>query len=90
MPHRDVRAAIGERVTGMRKISRTTWRAGAVGLVFSGLIAGVFHNAADAAAGHGQAGHGAVSSHAGNGGILIPAKPPAATSGSSQVTSGSS
>jgi hypothetical protein len=90
MPQRDVRAAVGERVTGMRKISRTTWRAGAVGLVLSGLIAGVFHNAASAAAQHGQSGRGAVSSHAGQGGILIPAKPPASSSGSSQVTSGSS
>jgi hypothetical protein len=46
MPKRDVRVAVGERNTGMSKISRTTWRAGAVGLVFSGLLAGVLHNTA--------------------------------------------
>lgn len=102
MPHRDVRAAVGERVTGMRKISRTTWRAGAVGLVFSGLIAGVFHNAASSAADHGQSGRAGVSSHtgpgsnstgngqSGQGGITIPAQPPGPSSGSGQVTSGSS
>jgi hypothetical protein len=44
MPQRDLRVAVGERNSGMSKISRTTWRAGAIGLVFSGLIAGVLHN----------------------------------------------
>ncbi len=43
-PHGSVNAAVGERDTGVRKISRVTWRAGAVGLVFSGLLAGVLHN----------------------------------------------
>jgi hypothetical protein len=44
MPQRDLRVAVGERNSGMSKIGRTTWRAGAVGLVFSGLLAGVLHN----------------------------------------------
>jgi hypothetical protein len=60
----DVQVAVDERDTGVRKIGRTTWRAGAVGLVMSGLLVGVFHNAAIQTAGRGS---GAVSGHATSG-----------------------
>jgi hypothetical protein len=97
-----VRVAVGEREAGFRKISRTTWRAGAVGLVLSGLIAGVFHSTADVTSDSGRSGSGAATGHAGRGAagtgggqsggssIVIPAQPPAPASGSGQVTSGAS
>ncbi len=99
MGRHDVQVAVDERDTGVRKISRTTWRAGAVGLVMSGLLVGVFHNAASEATDHGS---GAVSGHttrgagntgsgqSGGGTIVIPNQPPAPASGSGQVTSGAS
>lgn len=102
MPQRDMRAALGERATGMRTISRTTWRAGAVALVFSALIAGVFASTASSSANHGPSGQVPVSSPAGQepnsaddgqsgqGSVLSPAQPPGSSSGSGQVTSGGS
>jgi hypothetical protein len=82
-----VTAAVGERNTGVRKIGRLTWQAGAVGLVFSGLLAGVLHNATVSAT-HPPASTGTQSGQ--GGGTLIPAQPPASSTGSGQVTSGAS
>jgi hypothetical protein len=82
-------AAINARDDGLRKISRLTWRVGAAGVVCSALIAAAF-------------GHGVTSTHpatrpgttrpgqGGQGGILIPAQPPAAAAGAGQVNSGAS
>lgn len=80
-----VNVAVGERDTGVRKISRLTWQAGAVGLVFSGLLAGVLHNTTVSTA------HRSTSStQSGQGGVLIPSQPPAPSAGPGQVTSGAS
>jgi hypothetical protein len=79
----DVRFAMAARDDGMRKISRFTWRAGAVGVVCSALIAAAF-------------GHSIAAHHQGNGGqpgqgtIIVPAEPPAPAQGAGQVTSGAS
>ncbi len=92
-PLGSVTAAAGERDTGVRKISRITWRAGAVGLVFSGLLAGVLHNTTVSESHRsGSAGpqSGSTGTQSGQGGVLIPAQPPAPASGSGQVTSGAS
>jgi hypothetical protein len=77
-------AAVDERNTGFRKIGRITWRAGAVGLVFSGLLAGVLHNSSVSEAHR----SGSAGPQSGQGGVLIPGQPPAPASGSGQVTSG--
>lgn len=79
----DMRFAMAARDDGMRKISRLTWRAGAVGVVCSALIAAAF-------------GHSIAAHHQGNGGqpgqgtIIVPAEPPAPAQGAGQVTSGAS
>jgi hypothetical protein len=78
-----MRFAMAARDDGLRKISRLTWRAGAVGVVCSALIAAAF-------------GHSAAARHQGNGGqpgqgtIIVPAEPPAPAQGAGQVTSGAS
>jgi hypothetical protein len=86
MPQRDLRVAVGERNTGMSKIGRTTWRAGAVGLVLSGLLAGVLHNTVIRSA-HSSRSAGSTS---GQSQVTGPASPPGSSSGSSQVISGGS
>jgi hypothetical protein len=85
--------AVGERNTGIRKIGRVTWQAGAVGLVFSGLLAGVLHNTSVSEtrrSGPASTQSGSTGTQSGQGGVLIPAQPPAPASGSGQVTSGAS
>jgi hypothetical protein len=84
MRRTDVRVAMAARDHGVRKISRLTWRAGAVGAAGSALIAIAFgHNVAA----HQQPGHG---SRPGQSTIIIPGQPPAPAQGSGQVTSGAS
>ena len=80
----DTALAAAARDAGIRRISKLTWRAGAVGVACSALIAVAFgHHAAaqQAKAGNGNAGHPA---------IVIPAPPPAPAQGAGQVTSGAS
>jgi hypothetical protein len=74
----DVRSAMAQRDGGMRKISKYTWWAGAVGLACSALVAVAFGQ---------HPGSKTVSTH---GTILIPAQPPAPAQGAGQVTSGAS
>jgi hypothetical protein len=80
----DVRFAMAARDDGVRKISRFTWRAGAVGAVCSALIAIAF--------GHNVAAHQHQSNtgQPGQGTIIVPAQPPAPAQGAGQVTSGAS
>ena len=80
MPEHDARAAARDRDSGLRKISRLTWRAGAAGAVFSAVIGIALTH-------HGEA---AASTHAQPGSIQIPAQPPQSSSGGGQVTSGAS
>jgi hypothetical protein len=78
----DLRSAVTRRDDGVRRIRRLTWRAGAVGLICSALIAVAFGHHADAqAARPGQ--------HQ-QGGIVVPNQPPAPVKGAGQVTSGAS
>jgi hypothetical protein len=80
----DVRFAMAARDDGVRKVSRFTWRAGAVAAVCSALIAVAFgHNVAA----HHQQGNGGQQ---GQSTIVIPAQPPAPAQGAGQVTSGAS
>ena len=95
----DVRFAAAARDDGIHKISKFTWRAGAAGVVCSGLIAVAFgHHVAAAAPGTGgstrsqqsTAGNNGSGSSQGSGGIVVPAQPPAPSQGGGQVTSGAS
>jgi hypothetical protein len=79
------RSAAAARDAGIRRISRFTWRAGAVGVVCSALIAVAFGH--HAAAQQPRTGNGGNS---GQGTIVIPAQPPAPAPGAGQVTSGAS
>jgi hypothetical protein len=78
----DVRFAIAARDDGMRKISRFTWRAGAVGAVCSALIAVAF--------GHNVAAHQHARGSQPSQGIIVPAQPPGPAQGAGQVVSGAS
>jgi hypothetical protein len=80
MPGNDMRGAAARRDDGIRKISRLTWRAGAAGVICSGLIAIALGH-------HPQA---AAARPAGQGTILVPNQPPAPARGAGQVTSGAS
>jgi hypothetical protein len=75
-------AAINARDDGLRKVSRLTWQIGAAGVVCSALIAAAF--------GHGVTATHPATSQPGQGGIVIPAQPPAAAGGAGQVNSGAS
>ena len=99
----DVRFAAAARDDGLRKVSKYTWRAGAAGVVCSALLAVAFgHHVATqqpTAAHSGTAGSstsaggssgGSNSGSQGQGGIVVPAQPPAPASGGGQVTSGAS
>jgi hypothetical protein len=76
--------AAAARDAGIRRISKFTWRAGAVGVVCSALIAAALGH--HAAAQQPRTGNG----NAGPGTIVIPAQPPAPAQGAGQVTSGAS
>jgi hypothetical protein len=72
--------AAASRDHGLRRVSRLTWRAGAVAAVSSALIAAAF-------------GHGVRHSQPARSGtspIVIPAHPPKLSHGAGQVTSGAS
>jgi hypothetical protein len=76
----DVAYAVAARDDGLRKVTRLTWRAGAVGIVCSALIAVAFgHNVSRTAPRPPAPGT-----------IVIPAQPPAPAQGAGQVTSGAS
>jgi hypothetical protein len=77
--HYDPRFAVGERDSGVRKVSRVTWRAGLVGVAVSGLFAAALAHPAD---GSSQPRHSEQ--------IVIPGQPPQPATGGSQVTSGAS
>ena len=81
----DVRFAAAARDDGIRKISKYTWRAGAIGVVCSALIAAAFGHHA----GTRQPSTG-TSPGQGQGTIVVPAQPPAPAHGAGQVTSGAS
>ena len=78
------RSAAAARDAGIRRISRFTWRAGAVGVVCSALIAVAFGHHATAQ--QPKTGNG----NPGPGTIVIPAQPPAPAQGAGQVASGAS
>ena len=80
----DAAFAAAARDAGIRRISKFTWRAGAVGVVCSALIAVAFGHHATAQ--QPKTGNG----NAGSGTIVIPAQPPAPAQGARQVTSGAS
>jgi len=80
----DTALGVAARDPGIRRISKFTWRAGAVGVACSTLIAVTFGY--HAAAQQPKAGNG----DAGQGTIVIPAQPPAPAQGAGQVTSGAS
>jgi hypothetical protein len=83
MTEHDARAAARDRDSGLRTISRSTWRAGAAGIAFTAVIGVAFTHHADASATPARQ-HRQPSS------IVIPAQPPQPSTGSGQVTSGAS
>lgn len=78
----DLRSATARRDDGVRKITRLTWRAGAVGVACSAAIAVAFGHHAHAGTAQPQ--------HHQQGTILVPNQPPAPGTGAGQVTSGAS
>jgi hypothetical protein len=78
-----VSSAIAKRDQGVKRISRLTWRATAVSLACSGIIAFAFGRHTDDQAARQPAGQ--------HGSIVVPNQPPApAAGGAPQVTSGAS
>lgn len=75
------RAAAARRDAGLRRVSRLTWRAGAAGVACSAIIAIALGHHAQASSG--------TAPRSGQGGIVVPAQPPA-PAGGYQVTSGGS
>jgi hypothetical protein len=77
----DVEYAMAARDDGVRKVTRFTWRAGAIGIICSALIAVAFgHNVR----------HTAPVRPPAPGTIVIPAQPPTPAQGAGQVISGAS
>lgn len=105
MPEYDARAA-RDRDSGLRKVSRVTWRAGAAGVAFAAVIGVALTHHADAAITERQQQQPQQQRqrpqqprprqrhqhqrHRQPGSILIPAQPPRQSSGNGQVTSGAS
>jgi hypothetical protein len=77
----DTRFAVGERDSGVRKVSRLTWRTGLIGAAAAALLGVVFAH---------PAGASRLQTHNQPGGIIIPGQPPQPSSGGGQVTSGAS
>jgi hypothetical protein len=73
------RLAVGERDSGVRKISRITWRAGLTGVALSALFVVAFGHRSDVTPQHHQPDQ-----------IITPGQPPQPASGGGQVTSGGS
>ncbi len=89
MPKYDPRFAAIERDSGIRKVSRLTWRAGLTGVACSALIGvAISHPAASASSGNGQQ-HSQPPQQQ-QGGIVVPPQPPQPSDGGGQVTSGAS
>ncbi len=81
MAQYDTRFAVGERDSGVRKVSRLTWRAGLIGAAAAAIFGVVLAHPANASR---------QQTHDQQGGIIIPGQPPQPTSGGGQVTSGGS
>lgn len=82
-PQYDPRLAATERDSGIRKVSRLTWRAGLAGVGCSAFIGLAFGH-------HQRAGSVVHPQQHRPGGIVIPGQPPQPASGSGQVSSGAS
>ncbi len=81
MAQYDTRFAVGERDSGVRKVSRLTWRVGLVGAAAAGLVGLVLAHPASASR---------QQAHEQPGVIIIPGQPPQPSTGGGQVTSGAS
>ena len=98
MPEYDARAAARHRDSGLRKVSRVTWRAGAAGVAFTAVIGVSLTHHGDALASTQQQGSQQAQQQPGQqrpaqqppGSIQGPAQPPQQSTGSGQVTSGAS
>jgi hypothetical protein len=77
----DTRFAVVERDSGVRKVSRLTWRAGLIGTAAAALFGVVLAHPANASR---------QQAHNHPGGIIVPGQPPQPSSGGGQVTSGAS
>jgi hypothetical protein len=77
----DTRFAVGERDSGVRKVSRLTWRAGLIGAAVAAVFGVVLAHPASASR---------QQTHNQQSGITIPGQPPQPSSGGGQVTSGAS
>jgi hypothetical protein len=78
----DTRFAVSERDSGVRKVSRLTWRAGLIGAAVAAVFGVVLAHPANASR---------LQTHNNEpGGIVIPGQPPQPSSGGGQVTSGAS
>ena len=90
VPKTDMRFAAIERDSGIRKVSRLTWRAGLTGVACSALIGvAISHPAAGPSSGSGQHSPPPPQQQQ-QGGIVVPAQPPQPSGGGGQVTSGAS
>jgi hypothetical protein len=81
VPQYDTRFAVSERDSGVRKVSRLTWRAGFAGAAAAAVLGVVLAHPASASR---------QQTHNQPGGIVIPGQPPKPSSGGGQVTSGAS
>jgi hypothetical protein len=96
VPRYDRRFAAIERDSGIRKVSRLTWRAGLTGVACSALIGvAISHSAAGATGSSGRHSqppppHQQQQGQQQQGGIVVPAQPPQPSAGAGQVTSGAS
>lgn len=91
VPKYDPRFAAIERDSGIRKVSRLTWRAGLTGVACSALIGvAISHPAASASSGNGQQHSQPPQDKQQHGGIVVPPQPPQPSGGGGQVTSGAS
>jgi hypothetical protein len=81
VPQYDTRFAVGERDSGVRKVTRLTWRAGLIGTAAAAILGVALAHPANASR---------QQTHNQPGGIVIPGQPPKPSSGGGQVTSGAS
>ena len=81
MPGDDQHSAAARRDAGVRRVSQLTWRAGAVGVICSAVIAVAFGH-------HAEAGTAPPGSSSGT--IVVPNQPPTSAPGAPNATSGGS
>lgn len=81
MAQYDTRFAVGERDSGVRKVSRLTRRAGYMGAAVAALFGVALAHPANASR---------EQSHHEQGEIIVPGQPPQPSNGAGQVTSGAS